>query len=764
MNILIDINHPAHVHLLREAIKSLSMKGHKVFVTTKNIQIVKDLLKKYGIEFIELGNKKDSLVLKGIYQLKYNWRILRLIRKNKIDIGVGSSLTLAQASKLSKIKSIILDDDDDKVQPLITKFAHPFCDVLLSPDALKGKRKKRGTIYYPGYHELAYLHPNRFTPDPEILNEIKIKNGDTFFVMRFNAFKAHHDTGVKGLNVRQKKELIKILSPHGKIFITTEREIEPELKKYQLNISPEKIHSLLYYAKLFLGDSQTMTTEAAILGTPALKCNSLSGELSVPNEIENRFDLSFSYKTEQFNKMKDKLKDLLNDQELEKNWKIKRKKLLSEKIDVTEFLTWFIENYPHSFNKTNEYQFTQNQFNINSLRNRKDYFETLYSNEEKNLKIKKTIKQKGNSDLKKLNILVDIGHPAHVHLLRNFIDIMRKKDHRILITVKNITSAKELLQKYNFDYIDIGTKAYSIRDKFFKQLHFNKLLFRIVKKENIEIGIGTSITLAHVSKITGMKSIILDDDDDEVQPLITKFGHPFSDFVLSPDVLEGKRKKRQTLYYPGYHELAYLHPNHFTPDPKVIKDVGLKDREKFFILRFNAFKAHHDVGVKGLSLEKKRKIIDLLKDKGKIFITTEKKIDPEFKRYQLKVSPEKIHSLIYYSTMLIGDSQTMTSEAAVLGTPSLRCNSLVGKISYLEEEENRYDLTYGFRPDQFEDMLLKINELLSISNLKKLWAIKRDKMLADKIDVTAFLVWYVENFPESVKIMKENPEYQERFK
>ena len=34
----------------------------------------------------------------------------------------------------------------------------------------------------------------------------------------------------------------------------------------------------------------------------------------------------------------------------------------------------------------------------------------------------------------------------------------------------------------------------------------------------------------------------------------------------------------------------------------------------------------------------------------------------------------------------------------------------------------------------------------------------------ETINPTLFLVWFVENYPESVKIMKENPEYQKRFK
>ena len=259
-----------------------------------------------------------------------------------------------------------------------------------------------------------------------------------------------------------------------------------------------------------------------------------------------------------------------------------------------------------------------------------------------------------------------------------------------------------------------------------------------------------------------MKSIILDDDDDEVEPLFVKFGHPFADAILSP--IDTPRKSKKTIYVNAYHELSYLHPNQFEPDPSILKDAGVEMGEPYFVLRFNAFKAHHDVGVVGLTIENKRRLVNYLKAKGKVFITTERDIDDEFKPFQLKVSPEKAHSLVYYATMLVGDSQTMTSEAAVLGTPAIRCNTFVGRIHYLEEEEHKYCLTYGFRPEQSEEMFKKIEELLSMPNLKEEWQIRRQKMLLEKIDYAQFLTWFVENYPESGKTMKENPEFQYRFK
>lgn len=287
---------------------------------------------------------------------------------------------------------------------------------------------------------------------------------------------------------------------------------------------------------------------------------------------------------------------------------------------------------------------------------------------------------------------------------------------------------------------------------------------KIIKKNSIEIGIGTSINLAHASKITKMKSLVLDDDDDTVQPLFTKFAHPFCDTLLSPSALIGHRKKKQTIFYTGYHELAYLHPNRFVPDSGVLNQSELIEGEKYFILRFNSFKAHHDIGIKGISLENKRKLINLLKPYGKIFITSERELETEFEEYRINIPPHQIHSLLYYATMFIGDSQTMTSEAAVLGTPSVRCNSFVGRIAYLEEQEHTYGLTYGFKPNETDKMFIKIEELLKLNNLKEEWQKRRQKMLADKIDVTAFLVWFVENYPDSFRIMKENPDYQYNFK
>jgi len=362
MKILIDIGHPGHVHLLKNFYMSMKAKGHQLFVTVKDIKIQKELLDIYGMEYIVIGNKKDSLIGKAVSQIVYNLKIIQLIIKNKIDIGIGTSITLSHASRLTKMKSILLDDDDDNVQMLFVKYAHPYCDTLLTPYALIDNRKSKKSIFYDGYHELAYLHPNNFTPDSNILKEINLNKEDIFFIMRFNVFKAHHDVGINGLSLEQKIKLVEILKPYGKVFITTERDIEPELKEYQLPISAEKMHSLMYFSHMFLGDSQTMTTEASVLGVPALKCNSFAGKLSIPNELEDKYQLCYSFPIEEFESYTQKIIELLKNKNIKKDWIIKKEKMLSEKIDVTAFLIWFVENYPKSIDILKENPEYQKRF------------------------------------------------------------------------------------------------------------------------------------------------------------------------------------------------------------------------------------------------------------------------------------------------------------------------------------------------------------------------------------------------------------------
>jgi len=351
-----------------------------------------------------------------------------------------------------------------------------------------------------------------------------------------------------------------------------------------------------------------------------------------------------------------------------------------------------------------------------------------------------------------MRILIDIGHPAHVHYFKNLINDL-SSHHKIIVATKDVPIITSLLDYYDFKYIIIGEKGNGIFGKAIKQLSFTKKVCQIAKEGKIDLLMGVSVSIAQASKLCGIPSIYFDDDDLKASPLTAYLGTPFASVILSPDSL-GYEKTRNVIYYPGTHELAYLHPKRFTPNPEVLEKYGLSIDDKYYILRFNAFKAHHDIHEGGMNLNQKRQLIRLLEQYGKVFITTEKEIDTEFEKYRIPIESHEMHSFLAYSQMLLSDSQTMSSEAAVLGIPSFRCNTFAGRLSVLEEEEKRYGLTFAFLPRQFDWMLEAIERVLQNPDLKAIWSIKRNRMLEDKIDVTAFWVWFVENYPASVKEVK----------
>lgn len=344
MNILIDIGHPGHVHLLHGVAEEMKKRGHIVFYSVREIPVAKQLMEHYGMTpWIDLGGKKDSLWGKAKTVLHQDAQLLKFVRQKHIDIGLSSGLVLSHVSKLSHMKSYVFDDDDDIVEPLSVKFEHPLTDVVFTPDCIQ--RKTKHAVYYAGTHELAYLHPRRFRPDPTVLQHAGLTPGERFFIMRFVALKGHHDVGQQGLTLKQKEALVNLLMPHGRVIITSERAIEPEFEQYRLPVPPEEIHSLMAYSSMFLGDSQTMTSEAAILGVPALKCNTFAGRLSVPNMLEQKYNLCYAYQPTQFDAMYHHIEQLLalDPEVLKTEWQSKRQRMLQDMIDPTEFFVNYIE-------------------------------------------------------------------------------------------------------------------------------------------------------------------------------------------------------------------------------------------------------------------------------------------------------------------------------------------------------------------------------------------------------------------------------------
>ncbi len=345
-----------------------------------------------------------------------------------------------------------------------------------------------------------------------------------------------------------------------------------------------------------------------------------------------------------------------------------------------------------------------------------------------------------------MKILIDVGHPAHVHLFRNAAFEFEKQGHRVFWTAREKDVTLYLLKHYGVKF-DVASKARAGLVGLFRELvEHDYGVYKIAKREKFDLLLGCSVSIAHVSKFIKGRSIVFNDDDAKCVKIFASISYPFADTIVTPNCLKNDNFGRKHIKYESYHSLAYLHPNRFSPNPDVLNEIGCSENEVYFLLRFVNLEAAHDIGHKGIEYNFKKKLIKRLSKYGKVFISSEGIIEEEFVKYAIRVLPEKIHDVLYYATLYIGDSQTMTAEAAVLGTPAIRCNSFVGKISYLEELEHKYGLTYGFLPSEKDKMLDKISELLSMKNLSIEWHKRRRQMLSEKLDLTSWLVDFILNY------------------
>ncbi len=346
-----------------------------------------------------------------------------------------------------------------------------------------------------------------------------------------------------------------------------------------------------------------------------------------------------------------------------------------------------------------------------------------------------------------MKILVDIGHPAHVHLFKNFIWNMEKKGHEILITAKDKEVTLELLNNYGFKYETVGRYEKGTLSKIKDMISIDYREYKIAKKFKPDLLIGVAaVNAAHVSALLRRPCVVF--DDTEHSSLEHRLYMPFSDAVCTPSCFKKDLGKKQ-VRFNGFKELAYLHPNYFKPNPEVLEELNLTKNDKFIIVRFISWNAIHDLGYTGLDLKSKIKLVKEMEKYVKVFITSESKLDKNFEKYKIKVSSEKMHDLLYYATLYVGEGGTTSTEAAILGTPSILIDSEAKFCGVHNELMNKYGLQLYYDSDKKDDAFKKAVEILENENSKKDWQIKREKMLKDKIDVTKFMIDFIENYPES---------------
>jgi len=360
-----------------------------------------------------------------------------------------------------------------------------------------------------------------------------------------------------------------------------------------------------------------------------------------------------------------------------------------------------------------------------------------------------------------MNILINTGHPAQVHNFKYLKRELENRGHRVFWLASDKDISKYLLDCYDIAYGVMPRPGKSFFKKLFLLFRNTFFAARFMQKHDIDLAVSRVSPYISLAAFLLRKKHVALTDTETAGVYDTIFGK-IASAVLTAKSFQRTLRQDQ-IRFDGNIELFYLHPGRFQPREDVLDLMGIDKDTPYVIMRFVSWDAYHDKGLSGFTDANKIKAVNAFSRYARVFISAENELPPELEPYRIKLPPERMHDALAYAALFFGESATMASESAVLGTPAIYLDKH-GR-GYTDEEET-YGLVFNFKPELKDqgNAIARGVALLSDPDTKAVMQKNRQAFLADKIDVTAFMVWFVENFPASRQKMLDDTDFQYRFK
>jgi uncharacterized protein len=341
MRILIDVLHPAHVHFFRNFHDEMVGRGHDLCIAARAKDRSLELLDRFGLPYHHLSDQRSGGVGMTAEMLQRTGRLFGLMRRFRPDVMTGiMGPSIALAGAVRRVPAVVFYDTEFATQT--NRFVYPLAHSVCTPDCYQGK--VHGTHRrYAGYHELAYLHPNRFRADPDKLGAFGVSWDERFSIVRFVSWEAVHDRRERGLTAAQKRDLVELLQKYGRVLVSSEAPLPSDLASLEIGGPVHDIHHLMARAQVVVGESATMSSEAAVLGVPAVFI-ATSGR-GYTDDQEKRYGLVRHFTEGEYDPALGCIEELVADSPRDFG-RAARQQLLDEKIDVTQ---WMIDYFESTF-------------------------------------------------------------------------------------------------------------------------------------------------------------------------------------------------------------------------------------------------------------------------------------------------------------------------------------------------------------------------------------------------------------------------------
>lgn len=301
-------------------------------VAARDKDVALPLMQEFGIEFQALGRAGKGVVSLFSELVRRDLALYRFARTVKADVitAIGG-IFAAHAAFAARIPSVVFYDTE--MATLQNRLTYPLASVVAVPRSYCGWLPEKRHVRYPGYHELSYLQPQRFSPERERALAAGLDPVLPTYLVRLVAWTANHDIGDDGLSPNAVESLVARLSAAGRVIISSETPLRPELDDLRFRGRASDMHHLMAFCAGYFGESATMASECAVLGVPAVyAANSRRG---YTDEQEARYGLVHNVRS-LGSTLLDAACDWLLAQSAE-TMRHRRERLLSESIDVAGF-------------------------------------------------------------------------------------------------------------------------------------------------------------------------------------------------------------------------------------------------------------------------------------------------------------------------------------------------------------------------------------------------------------------------------------------
>ncbi|MDF9745993.1 DUF354 domain-containing protein [Natrinema salsiterrestre] len=339
-----------------------------------------------------------------------------------------------------------------------------------------------------------------------------------------------------------------------------------------------------------------------------------------------------------------------------------------------------------------------------------------------------------------MRILVLANTPAHVHLYRHTVDRLEEAGHEVLVLTREYACTTDLL-----DFFDLPYRAYGRhRTDGYSTLQFARELGGQFCRIGIEalrfapdVVFGRGPFAAYAGTLTRTPVVlVLDDEPGDFNHTVSR---PFADCILSPAVT--RRDLGDDHYtFDGFKECAYLHPDVFETNGDIREYLDVGPDEPYVIVRFNALDALHDAGLEGFRPDQRRDLIERLSEAATVFVSDE---GDEMDLRDLPARPYDLHPALIHDAMaeaslLVADTGTMATEAALLGTPAFRYRGTDDHEYGEFRELERAGLAEQF--DEYEAIRDRSLEILAADDAGDRWQSRRREYVGGLVNLTDLLV------------------------